>query len=52
MKYEKHALRPTIKGEGKEGKTIGGKSIYLKFDEIKIESGLTALCSYFVFSVQ
>jgi hypothetical protein len=28
MKYEKHALRPTIKGEGKEGKTIGGKSIY------------------------
>ena len=29
MKYEKHALRPTIKGEGKEGKPIGGKSIYL-----------------------
>ena len=28
MKYEKHALRATIKGEGKEGKTIGGKSIY------------------------
>ena len=28
MKYEKHALRSTIKGEGKEGKTIGGKSIY------------------------
>jgi len=28
MKYEKHALRPTIKGEGKEGKTIGGKSMY------------------------
>ena len=28
MKYEKHALRPTIKGEGKEGKTIGEKSIY------------------------
>ena len=28
MMYEKHALRLTIKGEGKEGKTIGGKSIY------------------------
>ena len=28
MKYEKHALRPRIKGEGKEGKTIGGKSMY------------------------
>ena len=28
MKYEKHALRLTIKGEGKERKTIGGKSIY------------------------
>ena len=28
MKYEKYALRSTMKGEGKEGKTIGGKSIY------------------------
>ena len=28
MKYEKHALRSTIQGEEKEGKTIGGKSIY------------------------
>ena len=28
MKYEKHALRSTMKGEGKEGKTIGGKSMY------------------------
>ena len=24
MKYEKHALRSTMKGEGKQGKTIGG----------------------------
>ena len=28
MKYEKHALRLTIKGEGKKGKTIWGKRIY------------------------
>ena len=28
MRYEKHALRSTIKGGGKEGKIIGGKSIY------------------------
>ena len=26
MKYEKHALRPTIKGEEKEGKNIGEKA--------------------------
>ena len=28
MKYEKLALRSTMKGEGKKGKTIGGKSMY------------------------
>jgi len=28
MKYEKYALRSTMKGEGKEGKIIGGKSMY------------------------
>ena len=28
MKYEKLALRSTMKGEGKQGKTIGGKSMY------------------------
>ena len=26
MKYEKHALHSTMKGQGKEGKTIGGKA--------------------------
>ena len=27
MKYEKHALFSTMKGEGKDGKTIGGEII-------------------------